>query len=39
MTVQDFAEDLIYPMSMGGDDQQQPAMFSYLTLAQRMPAG
>ncbi len=25
-------------MSMRGDDQQQTAMFSYLTLAQRIPA-
>jgi len=29
---------LIYPMSMRGDDQKQAAMFSYLTLAQRIPA-
>jgi hypothetical protein len=38
MTVTDYAEDLIYPMSMRGDDQRQTAMFSYLTLAQRIPA-
>lgn len=29
---------LIYPISMRGDDQKQSAMFSYLTLAQRIPA-
>jgi hypothetical protein len=30
--------DLIYPILMRGDDQKQAAMFSYLTLAQRIPA-
>jgi len=38
MTVTDFWADLIYPMSMRGDDQRQTAMFSYLTLAQRIAA-
>jgi transposase len=38
MAVTDFWSDLIYPVSMRGDDQQQTAMFSYLTLAQRIPA-
>jgi transposase len=38
MAVTDFRADLIYPMSMRGDDQKQAAMFSYLTLAQRIPA-
>ncbi len=33
-----FYLDLLYFMSMRGDDQQQTAMFSYLTLAQRIPA-
>ena len=38
VTVTDFWADLIYPMSMRGDDQRQTAMFSYLTLAQRIAA-
>jgi transposase len=38
MAVTDFHMDLIYPMSMRGDDLKQSAMFSYLTLAQRIPA-
>jgi transposase len=38
MTVTDFWSALIYPMSMRGDDQRQTAMFSYLTLAQRIAA-
>jgi transposase len=38
MAVTAFCEDLLYPMSMRGDDQKQAAMFSYLTLAQRIPA-
>jgi hypothetical protein len=29
--------DLLYQVSMRGDDQKQTAMFSYLTLAQRIP--
>jgi len=38
MSVTVFLRGLIYPSSMRGDDQQQAAMFSYLTLAQRIPA-
>jgi transposase len=34
-----FLRGLIYPRSMRGDDQKQTAMFSHLTLAQRIPAG
>jgi transposase len=37
MWVTAFLRDLIYPISMRGDDQKQAAMFSYLTLAQRIP--
>jgi transposase len=33
-----FWRDLLYEISMRGDDQEQTAMFSYLTLAQRIPA-
>jgi hypothetical protein len=33
-----FYWDLIYQVSMRGDDQKQAAMFSYLSLAQRIPA-
>src|SRR5664280_75437 len=38
MAVTDFCLDLIYQGSMRGDDAKQAAMFSYLTLAQRIPA-
>jgi hypothetical protein len=38
LAVTDFCLDLIYQRSMRGNDQQQTAMFSYLTLAQRIPA-
>ena len=38
MAVTAFYRSLIYQMSMRGDDKQQTAMFSYLTLAQRIPA-
>ena len=37
MAVTAFCMDLIYQRSMRGNDQQQTAMFSYLTLAQRIP--
>ena len=37
MTVTDFCQDLIYQRTMRGNDQKQEAMFSYLTLAQRIP--
>ena len=37
MGVTAFCEELIYPRSMRGDDQKQAAIFSYLTLAQRIP--
>ena len=33
-----FWRDLLYEISMRGDDHEQTAMFSYLTLAQRIPA-
>jgi transposase len=38
MAVTAFLVALIYPISMRGDDRKQAAMFSYLTLAQRIPA-
>jgi transposase len=38
MAVTAFYLDLIYPTTMRGNDQKQAAMFSYLTLAQRIPA-
>ena len=38
MGVTAFCLQLIYEVSMRGDDQKQAAMFSYLTLAQRIPA-
>ena len=38
MAVTSFFAVLLYPISMRGDDQKQSAMFSYLTLAQRIPA-
>ena len=38
MVVTVFSWGLLYPRSMRGDDQKQAAMFSYLTLAQRIPA-
>jgi len=38
MVVTVFLWGLLYPRSMRGDDQKQTAMFSYLTLAQRIPA-
>jgi transposase len=38
MAVTAFCRDLIYQISMRGDDRKQAAMFSYLTLAQRIPA-
>jgi transposase len=38
MAVTDFSLDLIYQKVMRGNDQKQAAMFSYLTLAQRIPA-
>ena len=34
-----FCRDLIDPISMRGDDRKQAAMFSDLTLAERIPAG
>jgi hypothetical protein len=37
MAVTDFCQDLIYYRPMRGNDQKQEAMFSYLTLAQRIP--
>jgi len=37
MSVTAFYGDLIYAKSMRGDDEKQSAMFSYLTLAQRIP--
>ena len=37
MAVTDFCQDLIYQRTMRGNDQKQEAMFSYLTLAQRIP--
>ena len=37
MTITDFCQDLIYQRIMRGNDQKQEAMFSYLTLAQRIP--
>ena len=37
MAVTDFYQDLIYQRTMRGNDQKQEAMFSYLTLAQRIP--
>ena len=37
MAVADFCLDLIYQGSVRGNDQKQEAMFSYLTLAQRIP--
>src|SRR5664280_2080088 len=38
MAVTDFCLDLVYERGMRGDDPKQSAMFSYLTLAQRIPA-
>src|SRR5271157_6418450 len=38
MAVTEFCPDLIYQWTMRGNDQKQAAMFSYLTLAQRIPA-
>jgi transposase len=38
MAVTAFYRDLIYQISMRGDDRKQAAMFSFLTLAQRIPA-
>jgi transposase len=38
MVVTVFLWGLIYPRRMRGDDQKQTAMFSYLTLSQRIPA-
>ena len=38
MAVTSFFAVLLYPISMRGDDQKQSAMFSYSTLAQRIPA-
>ena len=38
MAVTNFCQDLIYQRTMRGNDQKQEAMFSYLTLAQRIPA-
>jgi hypothetical protein len=38
MVVTVFLWGLLYPRSMRGDDQKHTAMFSYLTLAQRIPA-
>ena len=38
MGVTAFLVAFIYPIIMRGDDQKQAAMFSYLTLAQRIPA-
>jgi transposase len=37
MAVTDFCLDLFYQRVMRGNDQKQTAMFSYLTLAQRIP--
>src|ERR1035437_624143 len=38
MAVTEFLRELIYRRSMRGEDQKQSLMFSYLTLAQRIPA-
>ena len=38
MAVTEICSDSVYQRSMRGDDQKQAAMFSYLTLAQRIPA-
>ena len=37
MAVTDFCLDLIYSINMRGDDEKQAAMFSYVTLEQRIP--